>query len=66
MKSTIVVAIIVQVIMVLLAGVCLMLAVDFANDEWLPNLPGLGWWHATLIALFVRGALLMPSTSKDD
>lgn len=65
MSGTVIVSVIVWLLICVLAGVCLMFAVDIANDEWLPQLRGLGWFHATLIASLIRVALLIPSGGKD-
>lgn len=66
MKGAFITGLIVQGLLTLLAGVCLMWAVDLANDEWLINLPGLGWWDATIIATLLRVALLIPSIGSKD
>ncbi len=66
MKAAFIGGLIVHVLLTLLAGVALMFAVDIANDEWLTQMPGLGWWDATIIAILLRVALLIPSIGSKD
>ena len=62
--KVIILAILAWIALSLLAGIALMFAVDIANNTWLPNLKGLGWWDALLIAMLIRMALLLPSRSS--
>lgn len=55
--GAIVLALISDAATALLRGFFLMLAVDVANNHWVPQLPNLGYWSACLIAFLVSGAL---------
>jgi hypothetical protein len=55
---------IMRAVWALLAGLFFMLAVGVAHHEWLPQLPTLGYWWATLIALLAGAALGVPTVSS--
>lgn len=59
-------AYITSAILALVNGWFLMLAVGVARDEWLTNLPTVGYWWAVLLVYLLQGVFsrVPPSKSK--
>jgi polyferredoxin len=45
-------------------GFYLMIAVELIHEHWMPQVPGLGYWWAVLIAFTLRAALAPNTSSK--
>lgn len=57
-------ALVTAILSILLRGWFLMLGVAVVRDHWIPQVPGLGYWWACLLAILIGGAFTPVKTSS--